>query len=168
MVRGSSRVFIVLTCPVIRIIHSLKGELSALERPLSEYPPVTLMGELIDLVEQEVVTRSSGRLLLQHILIHKPSEQTSVKELAKQLQLISFSNAPASSTSSEVESTADIHSICSRAIDALPSEIAAIRAGNRNVINKVVGWVIKETRGRADAKSVRKIVEELVDSEAKM
>ncbi|KAJ7579223.1 glutamyl-tRNA amidotransferase [Mycena floridula] len=139
------------------IIHSLQGELSSLDQ-FVEYPPLEVLGELIDLVEEEAVTRTSGRLLLRHILVN-PSSRTTVRDLAEEMQLMSLSS---DSKASEASKQQDIHLICYKAIEALPSEVAAIRAGNRNVINKVIGWVIKETRGRADANLIRKFIEELV------
>lgn len=58
----------------------------------------------------------------------------------------------------------DLQSVCMRAVEALPDEVAALRAGHHNVVNKIVGWVMKETRGRADAKTVRETVIDLVKS----
>ncbi|KAE9411467.1 Glutamyl-tRNA amidotransferase B subunit [Gymnopus androsaceus JB14] len=40
--------------------------------------------------------------------------------------------------------------------------IAAIRGGNENVINKVIGWIMRETRGKADAKQAKDMVEQLL------
>lgn len=52
--------------------------------------------------------------------------------------------------------------ICEKAIVAHPSVAEAAKKGNRNVLNKIVGVVMKESRGRADARRVREVVERLV------
>jgi aspartyl-tRNA(Asn)/glutamyl-tRNA(Gln) amidotransferase subunit B len=49
----------------------------------------------------------------------------------------------------------DIGDLCAAAIAALPSEASAFRNGHKNVLNKILGWVMKESRGRADSKQVR-------------
>jgi len=47
---------------------------------------------------------------------------------------------------------------------ALPDEVAAVRNGHKGVLNKIVGRVMRESRGRADARSVRDLVEKLIDA----
>ncbi|MFT7807579.1 glutamyl-tRNA(Gln) amidotransferase subunit B, mitochondrial [Arapaima gigas] len=54
----------------------------------------------------------------------------------------------------------EIQQICRRVIDSYPDEVGAIRAGNRNVLNKLIGQVRRETKGRADPQLVRTIMEE--------
>jgi aspartyl-tRNA(Asn)/glutamyl-tRNA(Gln) amidotransferase subunit B len=49
----------------------------------------------------------------------------------------------------------DVDALCESAIAALPSEAAAFRKGRKNVLNKMLGWVMKESRGRADSTQVR-------------
>lgn len=57
--------------------------------------------------------------------------------------------------------------LCKDTMAGLPCEIAAAKKGNKNVLNKMVGAVMKVSRGRADAKRVREIIEGLVyDSSA--
>lgn len=146
-----------------RIVHSLLGELSALNLHFSSRPSTTELGELIDLVVDGVVTRSSGRLLLQRMLKDRSTGRISVRQLAGEMELISLGSSTSNATSSSAASSdGDLGSICSLAIAAMPSEAAAVRAGNRNVINKIVGRVMRETRGRADAESVRSMVEKLL------
>lgn len=84
-------------------------------------------------------------------------------QLANELQLTAFSSTPGSSSqlaSSSLHS--ELQSLCETAIEALPSEVAAFRAGNKNVLNKIVGHVMKQSRGRANAKIARSLVEDIV------
>jgi aspartyl-tRNA(Asn)/glutamyl-tRNA(Gln) amidotransferase subunit B len=127
------------------------GELSKMEKSFSDRPSLEHMGELIDLVESGSLTRSSSKLVLRHLLSNSDISSKSVEEIAKDLDLLSYS----STTPSETSASQDLTELCQQAIDALPSEIAAIRAGRTNVLNKVVGWAMKQTRGKADANALR-------------
>lgn len=51
---------------------------------------------------------------------------------------------------------------CEEAIQALPEEVATIRRGNVNVINKVLGRVMKLSRGTADAKAAKSMLESML------
>ena len=48
---------------------------------------------------------------------------------------------------------------CDEAIDALQEEAQAVRDGNPNVVNKLVGFIMKRSRGTADAKAARKLLQ---------
>jgi aspartyl-tRNA(Asn)/glutamyl-tRNA(Gln) amidotransferase subunit B len=39
---------------------------------------------------------------------------------------------------------------CTEAIDALPQEAQRVRDGNERVLNRILGYVIKMSRGRAN------------------
>lgn len=84
-------------------------------------------------------------------------------KIAKDLQLISISSASSSSSSVSPSSEPDeVLNFCKEAIKALPQEAAAVRDGNDNVLNKIVGRVMKESRGRADAIHVKEMVKKLI------
>ncbi|KAL7403605.1 hypothetical protein ABVT39_002853 [Epinephelus coioides] len=59
-----------------------------------------------------------------------------------------------------VSDTAQLQSICQKVVDSHPDEVHAIRNGNKKVLNKLMGLVQKETKGRADPVVVRAILEE--------
>ncbi|KAG7458791.1 hypothetical protein MATL_G00224360 [Megalops atlanticus] len=59
-----------------------------------------------------------------------------------------------------MDDSAEIRRICQSVIDSHPEEVRAIRTGNKKVLNKLVGLVQKETKGRADPVRVRAILEE--------
>ena len=146
------------------------------ENPLT----VDQFGELIDLVQNGTVTGqvisvalhppvneffffftgTSGKFLLKHMLTN-PSSHTPI-QLAKELQLTALSSSPDSSSQLASSPHSELQLLCEAAIQALPSEVAAFRAGNKNVLNKIVGYVMKLSRGRADAKVVRNLVEGIV------
>lgn len=96
-------------------------------------------------------------------MLDNPSSRP-VKEIATELDLLAMnksSNFPsAASTSSSQPS--ELETLCLAAIADLPSEVKALRAGNTKVINKIVGYVMKKSKGRADATETRSLVQKLV------
>ena len=124
------------------------------------------MGELIDMVTAQsvtstflhipsvfvtkrVVTDTSAKTLLKHIVATR--SRASPKQLAQDLSLYSLA--------SDSESL-DVW--CQEAISALPQEANLVRDGNKNVLNKLVGYAMKASRGRTDALSVRKRLLKLI------
>jgi aspartyl-tRNA(Asn)/glutamyl-tRNA(Gln) amidotransferase subunit B len=89
-------------------------------------------------------------------MLTNPTSQ-SATQLAKDMQLTALSSTP-DSYSPQTE----LRLLCEAAIQALPNEVAKLRAGNKNVINRIVGYVMKQSRGRADATIVRNLVEQIV------
>ncbi|XP_061685460.1 glutamyl-tRNA(Gln) amidotransferase subunit B, mitochondrial isoform X2 [Syngnathoides biaculeatus] len=61
-----------------------------------------------------------------------------------------------------VSDTAQLHAICARVLDSHPREVQAFRAGNEKVLNKLMGSVQRETKGRADPVAVRKILRDKI------
>jgi aspartyl-tRNA(Asn)/glutamyl-tRNA(Gln) amidotransferase subunit B len=51
---------------------------------------------------------------------------------------------------------------CREVVESNPEVADAIRAGNVNVVNKLVGRVMKKSRGTTDALSVRKLLLEII------
>ncbi|KAJ3500203.1 hypothetical protein NLJ89_g9899 [Agrocybe chaxingu] len=147
------------------LTHELLGQLAARKQTFCENPlSVSQLGELIDLVQSKTITGTSGKLLLRHMLSNPSSDPTKV---ATELELLALS-ATASTSSArssrlpQGSAPPELQLLCEAAIAALPSEVGALRTGNRNVLNKIVGYVMKQSRGRADAVAARNLVEELV------
>lgn len=92
---------------------------------------------------------TSGRCLLRHILADGSPE--SPAKLAEQMTLLV----------SESDSTS-LETWCRQIIAEMPEESQAIRDGHLNVINKLVGRIMKLSKGRADAKAVRNTLESLL------
>ncbi|KAJ6557310.1 Glutamyl-tRNA amidotransferase subunit B, mitochondrial [Mycena vulgaris] len=103
--------------------------------------PSSRLGELIDLVHSGAITGTSGKLLLREMLAGPSSSQTPM-ERARSLSLLS-------------QDGLNVDDLCAAAIAALPSEALAFRKGHKNVVNKMLGWVMKESRGKADSTQVR-------------
>lgn len=133
------------------MLNSLLGQLSAQEKSFSSnHISSKHLGALIDLVTEKKITQASGKILLRHILGSPSSlSSSSVEQVALELNLIA-SNPSADSTNS-----GDLTVVCQQAIDAMPTEVASFRTGNHNVVNRLVGKVMRDTRGRSDANAAK-------------
>lgn len=56
----------------------------------------------------------------------------------------------------------DLYRICIAGVEELPEEAELVRRGNSRVLMKLVGRVMKLSRGRADAQQVRKYLENIL------
>ena len=111
------------------------------------------------MLTNNLLAGTSGKFLLKHMLTN-PSSHTPA-QLAQELQLTALSSTSSQSASASSPQS-ELHLLCEAAIQALPNEVATLRAGNKNVVNRIVGYVMKQSRGRADAKVVRNLVEQIV------
>ena len=73
-------------------------------------------------------------------------------ELASKLELL----APSASGGNALEAW------CTQAIVAMPREAEAIRKGNLNVLNKLLGHVMRSSRGTADAQAAKATLQDLL------
>lgn len=106
---------------------------------------------------------TSGKFLLKHLLAYPSSRST--RDVAADLQLLALTSTSLSGSGSQTDLTgagSELQLLCESAVAELPSEVAAVRGGNKNVLNKIVGQVMKKSRGRADATAARKLVERLI------
>ncbi|KAH9965828.1 Glutamyl-tRNA-Gln amidotransferase B subunit [Russula dissimulans] len=131
------------------IIHELLGQL-ALRRKLFRDNPISVeqMGGLIDMVQSGMVTGSSGKLLLRHMLDHPSSEAPS--RLAEGLCLLANRGDDF------------LERLCSQAIADMPEEAEAMRRGVPNVVNKLLGRVMRYGKGTADPQSIRRMLQKLL------
>lgn len=74
-------------------------------------------------------------------------------QLAEEMKLTALS-----STSDLSSPQSELRLLCEAAVKALPQEVAALQAGNENAINRIIGYVVKQSRGRADPRVVTNLV----------
>lgn len=98
------------------------------------------------------ITGTSAKTLLRHILDNPSSTSLPLSTLIDQLSLRAFSSTDNSS----------LATLCESAIDALPREAEAARKGNEKVVMRLVGWVMKESKGTADARAVASQLKEML------
>ncbi|KAL0950095.1 hypothetical protein HGRIS_010096 [Hohenbuehelia grisea] len=148
------------------VTNELVGQLTARRETYNDNTVTAeQLAELINLVRDKILTRSSGQQLLRYML-DNPSQTASPTELAHKLDLIAMSHSSGSASATMVtpaKPAADLHALCVAAIEGLPSEAEAFRRGNKNVLNKIVGHVMRASRGRADALAAKQALEELLN-----
>ena len=83
-------------------------------------------------------------------MLDNPSAKTP-EELAKEHSLVALDKGDSS-----------MEAWCREVIESNPEVADAIRAGNINVVNKLVGRVMKKSRGTTNALSVRKLLLEIL------
>lgn len=87
----------------------------------------------------------------------------SILKIATDLDLLAFPSTDHNLQETQAEDP--LIRICEKAVVELTAEVAAVKKGNKNVLNRIVGSVMKESRGRADARRVKEIVERMVCGE---
>ncbi|KAJ7070007.1 Glutamyl-tRNA amidotransferase subunit B, mitochondrial [Mycena amicta] len=139
------------------MVHELLGRLNSANLTFGDNPIASgELGELVDLVQSGQITGASGKLLLREMLTEAASSTQTPTERARSMSLLSDGGRG---------SGLDIDTLCAQAIAALPSEAAAFRKGHNNVLNKILGWVMRESKGRADSQVVRQRLLELLKVE---
>jgi len=131
------------------IIHELLGQLALRKKQFHENPiSVERMGGLIDVVQDGMVTGPSGKLLLRHMLDHPSSKTPS--ELAECLGIVANRGDDF------------LERLCAQAIIDMPEEADAMRRGVPNVINKLLGHIMRSSKGTADPQSIRRMLQKLL------
>lgn len=114
-----------------------------------------------------LLSGTTGKHLIRHMLANPTTD--SPLQIARTLDLLALSSSAQNRhTNIDGSQSAEdpLLTICEKVIATLPSEVAAAKKGNKNVLNKIVGVVMRESRGRADGKRVREVVERLVYNES--
>ena len=150
---------------MLRVLHELLGQLAKVDLTLVNSPvSAAALGELIDAVSSRKLTgkefppvsASSLTRLLILVMLWNPAG-TAAKSILRD-----FLSAPKSSSlksliqrnsSSGLTSTV-LESLCQAVIVDLPVEADIVRQGQRKVLMRLVGEVMKRSKGQADAKKV--------------
>jgi aspartyl-tRNA(Asn)/glutamyl-tRNA(Gln) amidotransferase subunit B len=71
-----------------------------------------------------------------------------------------FINSPEANSTGD---SAEVRKLCEEVISVLPQQVEAFRTGeNKGVMNKMIGSVMKRSRGRADAVVVKRMLEDMI------
>ncbi|MBN3316212.1 GATB amidotransferase, partial [Atractosteus spatula] len=103
------------------------------------------LAELLNLLEAGKISSSVAKLVFQELW---RGTGRSASQIVQEQDL------------SMVHDRSAIQQICQAVIDSHQEEVRAIQGGNKRVLNRLVGLVQKEVKGRADPVQVRAILEE--------
>ncbi len=121
-------------------LRQADGETSAVE---SNVDPAALAA-LVVMVQEKKISHSSGKAVLA-ALVAEGGDPAAVVEREGLAQI---------SDSGELEA------IVAAAVDANPDAAEQIRAGNQKAIGAIVGFVMKQTKGRADGGEINRLIKE--------
>lgn len=115
------------------------------------------LGQIIDLVESAKLTSSIARAFIKELLqdaeILKPyHSDNAVFELLSSRGVLAMG------------SSESLRDLCQEAIKNLPEESQKIRQGNEKIVKRLVGEVMKRSKGRADAKAAQEELLKLLRS----
>ncbi|XP_014890517.1 glutamyl-tRNA(Gln) amidotransferase subunit B, mitochondrial [Poecilia latipinna] len=128
------------------VTNELLGLLKQQDLSVSHSPvPPAALAELLELQEAGHISSSAAKQVFQEMW-RSPGKAAPQIIQERDLGLVS--------------DDADLHRICQKVVESHPDEVRAVRSGNQKVLNKLMGLVQKETKGRADPVLVRKILQE--------
>ncbi len=105
------------------------------------------LAELISLIEKGTISNNIGKQILVEDMITNGEKASAIVE-RKGLSQISDEGA--------------IKELVQKVVDAHPAEVEAYKNGKTNLIGFFVGQVMKETKGRANPKSVNEILRSII------
>uniref|UniRef100_A0A672ZPS6 Glutamyl-tRNA(Gln) amidotransferase subunit B, mitochondrial n=1 Tax=Sphaeramia orbicularis TaxID=375764 RepID=A0A672ZPS6_9TELE len=132
------------------VTNELLGQLKQQDMSVSQSPiSASALAELLELQETGRISSSVAKQVFQEMWTSSGKTAPQIIQ-EKDLGLVSDAE--------------QLHNICQKVVDSNPDEVHAIRNGNKKVLNKLMGLVQKETKGRADPVLVRTILQEKTSS----
>ncbi|XP_068606731.1 glutamyl-tRNA(Gln) amidotransferase subunit B, mitochondrial [Brachionichthys hirsutus] len=129
------------------VMNELLGHLKQRDMSVSQSPITpSALAELLELQEKGRISSSVAKQVFQEMW-RSPGKTAPQIVQEEDLGLVSDDT--------------QLRITCQKVVDSDPEKVEAIRNGNRNVLNKLIGMVQRETRGRADPVLVRAILEEM-------
>jgi len=105
------------------------------------------LAELVNLIEKGTISNNIGKQIVFTIL----KEGTSASEIVEKQGL------------SQISDEGAIKEIVQKIVSSNPEQVSAYKAGKVQLFGFFVGQVMKETKGRANPKSVNELLKELLD-----
>ena len=137
--------------PAKAIANWVTGELVAAlrqadaeEDPRSSKATPEAVAALAGLVEAKTISHGAGKQVLAKLVTEggEPAQIVESEGLA------------------QISDTSELEGIVDRAIEAEPEAAEQVRQGNEKAIGRIVGAVMKESKGRADGGTVTKLIKE--------
>lgn len=143
------------------IIHELLRILNARNWPFSaSLLPPRYLGELLDLVDSGRCTSTTAKTVIAQIL--DGHSDMSLSALEQQRRSSGSSSVMLDLLSKHtllaLNSREALMPLIDRALLQLPAQVAEVQKGNLKVATRIVGQVMKDANGRADAKLVHQVI----------
>ena len=133
-------------------VNFIMGEIAAylkeqkLELSETKLTPENL-AELVNLIEKGTISNNIGKQILIEDMITNGEKASEIVE-RKGL--------------SQISDTGAIKEIVQKIVDANPAQVEAYKGGKTNLLGFFVGQVMKETKGRANPKTVNELIREII------
>ncbi|KFR12634.1 hypothetical protein N306_02813, partial [Opisthocomus hoazin] len=114
--------------------------LTVKESPVSSF----LLADLLNLLEKKEISSTAAKQVLAELW---KGEGKTPLEIVKEKKL------------GLIQDQKELEQICQAVIDGRENEVIAIKAGNRKVLNKLIGLVQRETQGRSNPVLVKQLLE---------
>ncbi|XP_075277673.1 glutamyl-tRNA(Gln) amidotransferase subunit B, mitochondrial isoform X2 [Opisthocomus hoazin] len=114
--------------------------LTVKESPVSSF----LLADLLNLLEKKEISSTAAKQVLAELW---KGEGKTPLEIVKEKKLVL------------IQDQKELEQICQAVIDGRENEVIAIKAGNRKVLNKLIGLVQRETQGRSNPVLVKQLLE---------
>ncbi|KAF7686905.1 hypothetical protein HF521_015298 [Silurus meridionalis] len=129
------------------VIKELMGNLNQQNLKIRQSPvSPEALAQLLDLLESGFISSSAAKVVFQEMW---KAPEKSVEQLVKELDLGLISDRE------------ELIKICQKVMDAHPDLLQVIRGGNKKVLNKMMGIVQKESKGRANPVQLINILQEM-------
>ncbi|KAL6466838.1 hypothetical protein MHYP_G00246420, partial [Metynnis hypsauchen] len=129
------------------VMKELLGNLNQQSLKIAQSPvSPEALADLLNVLESGHISSSAAKVVFQEMW---KAPEKAVEQLVKELDL------------GLVSDREKLLKICQKVVDTHPEQVHVIRAGNKKVLNKLMGAVQTETKGRADPVQVRAILEEM-------
>ncbi|GAO52086.1 glutamyl-tRNA amidotransferase subunit B [Saitoella complicata NRRL Y-17804] len=128
------------------IVHELFGQLRVAEISVQENPvTVQQIGDLVSAVEKGDITGTAGKQIVEHMV---GGDRRDVAEIIEAYGLGALSDAGA------------LAGIVDKVLENYPKQVEQVRNGEVKVIKFLLGQVMSETRGKAKADEIEKMLNE--------
>ena len=124
------------------VLVQLLGFLNAAEKTMSEGPSVEQMLALVDAIDDGTISGNTSKEVLEKMIATGHDAPRIIEE--EGLQQLSDDGA--------------VETLVDEAIAANPQAIEAYKAGKEQALGAVVGWVMKQSQGKADPKRVNELL----------
>ena len=114
------------------------------EDPLASKATPEAVAALAGLVEAKTISHGAGKQVLAKLVARVATPRAIVEDEGL----------------AQISDTAELEGIVDRAIEAEPEAAEQVREGNEKAIGRIVGAVMKETKGRADGGAVTELIRE--------
>ncbi|MBI3336930.1 Asp-tRNA(Asn)/Glu-tRNA(Gln) amidotransferase subunit GatB [Candidatus Peregrinibacteria bacterium] len=128
------------------ILTQLQGFLNAAEKNVADAPPLEHLLELVEHIDNGTVSANTGKEILQKMVETGKPPSAIIK--SEGLENITDDRA--------------LEAIIQQAIAANPQAIDSLKKGKEAALGAIVGWVMKESKGKADPRKVSDLLKKIL------